>query len=287
MDDKDKIRTFEARLQIPINIRHTLLPLPDLDILSFLDFSLPPLSTNTHPTASFSLASPTYEDVSAIRKLPLPSQETIHALYRGREDAISQGLFLSLRYASPSRTSPSLLLPLWVLTFWDKVLRLRVVDGAYTLWKKAETSLRARCKVWNTKVSSAAYNAVKTTYTMLSTLSWGGFIRGFDNQEPIERLATYTTREWFSDSHEDQMLDLLRLAVSRRPEGQQYEVENVAFWKFLARAYKKWDCNTYLTDRYFVRARGLGESLANGSRDVVVMIVNLSNVHWVGVAVDF
>ncbi|KAI0691351.1 hypothetical protein C8T65DRAFT_526915, partial [Cerioporus squamosus] len=122
---------------------------------------------------------------------------------------------------------------------------------------------------------------------MLSTLSWSGLIRGFDNPEPIETLATYATRDWLSDTHENQMLDLLRIAVTRRPEGERFEVENIAFWKFLMAAYDKRDRGAYRTDRYFVRPRGLGDALASGRRDVVVMIVNLSNVHWVAVAVDF
>lgn len=277
----------DHKLSIPTEIRAIVLPSPTLDILSFVDFSLPPLATSNPPKAAFSLASSSVHDPSTIRKLPVPSQETVRALYRDRMEAIGQGLAASLRYTPQTQSASSLHLPLWVVTLWDEVLRLRAPDGPYTRWKKAETALRGRRKIWNTKKSSASYSAVETTYTMLTTLTWSGFVHGFDNLEPIESLATYATRDWLSDVHENQMLDLLRMAVTRRADGQRFEVENAAFWKFLTHAYDKRELGTYLTDRYFVRPRGLGEALARGDRDIVVMIVNLSNVHWIAVAVDF
>jgi hypothetical protein len=46
-------------------------------------------------------------------------------------------------------------------------------------------------------------------YDALGSISWAGNVKGFSNDEPIYKLATYTTHHWLSDVHEDQMLDLL------------------------------------------------------------------------------
>ncbi len=275
-------------LQIPSDARNSLLPSPELDIWTFLNFPLPPVAqpgSTTQPTASFSLADPTLPNASSIRKLLVPTSTIVQDLYRGRLDAARQGL-CSIRYVVNQSSAP-VYIPLWVLTFWDEVIRLRAADGAYTHWKRAEEWLRARRKVWNTKKPSEVYSAVEDTYMRFSTLPWSGTVRGFDNQEPLHTLATYATHRWLSDVQENQMLDLLRIAVSRRPEGHRFEVENIAFWKFLKFAYEMREKDTYHSDRYFVRPKGLGDALVSGVRDVVVMIINLSNVHWVAAAVNF
>ncbi|TFK83070.1 hypothetical protein K466DRAFT_499153 [Polyporus arcularius HHB13444] len=122
---------------------------------------------------------------------------------------------------------------------------------------------------------------------ILATVPWAGLVRGFDNGEPLHQLATYATRRWFSDVHENQLLDLLRLAVGRHPEGRRTEVENIAFWKFLVNGYQKRAEGTYQEARHFLRPRGVGEALERGIWDQVGFIVNLHNTHWVSICVDF
>lgn len=280
--------TYLEKLQIPPIARHLILPAPNLDVLNLLNFSLPPIppsASTGYPLANFSEAAVTCEDASTIRRFMVPQRELVNTLFRGKSDAVRNGS-QSLCYVS-SQFLPPAHLPLWVLTFWDEVLSLRGTEGAYTQWRNAEDWLRARRKIWRVKTPLAMKTAVEQTYEDLASLPWSGDVQGFDNPEPLHTLATYATHEWFSDVHENQMLDLLRLQVGRRNKGCQFEVENLAFWKFLKTAYDQREGGAYFEDRYLQRPRELGEALQNGVRDVVVMIVNLLNVHWVGVAVNF
>ncbi|EIW56100.1 uncharacterized protein TRAVEDRAFT_128663 [Trametes versicolor FP-101664 SS1] len=124
---------------------------------------------------------------------------------------------------------------------------------------------------------------------VFGTLPWAGNIHGFENPEPLKSLATYVSKDWFSDVKVNQLLDLLRLEVNRRPEGRAVTVENLAFWRFLEEGYKRRmePGEAYKTEHYFARAQGVGDSLAKGVRERVGLIVNLDGSHWIAVVVDF
>ncbi|KAH7908916.1 hypothetical protein BJ138DRAFT_990150, partial [Hygrophoropsis aurantiaca] len=121
----------------------------------------------------------------------------------------------------------------------------------------------------------------------LASLPWSGNIRGFDNPEPIHRLATYATRGWLGTTHEDQMLDLLRRDLHRGSTSHKTVIENLAFSKFLQEGYARRNSGEYEASRYFRVARGLGQALASQTRDILGYLMNLNDNHWVVVVLNF
>lgn len=108
--------------------------------------------------------------------------------------------------------------------------------------------------------------------------------------QPIYELSAYLTTEWLSDVHENQMLDILRskqtLSCSNRP----IIVENVHFVQFILAAYQcRNKTNQYADDRYFLRAREVGQAVAGpeSRSSGVGFLVNARGNHWVAVVLEF
>ncbi|KAH9932479.1 uncharacterized protein B0H18DRAFT_871225 [Fomitopsis serialis] len=123
--------------------------------------------------------------------------------------------------------------------------------------------------------------------TMLGILPWSGNLQGFDFPESVETLVHYMTNEWLSDSHEDQMLTLLRQDITLSSSHTLYEVENAYFGSLLRSAYASREHGEYEESRHFARVRGVGQALAEGRRSAVAFILNVNRNHWVAVIVDF
>jgi hypothetical protein len=205
--------SIHPELEVPLAAQTKLLPVSNLSVLDFLKFPLPILSqtSNTHPTSAyFSSNAPNLLDKNTIRKIPVPSIDTVRDL--GRE------------YRNPEFRAHSVLcahiptneyyLPLWVITFWLE-LRSKWLDP----WICAEAALRKRKSKWVGQADPSITHAlVGEVFALLSTLPWSGNIRGFDNAEPLYCLATYVTRDWFSDVHQNQMLDILRRTLVLEPQ---------------------------------------------------------------------
>lgn len=109
---------------------------------------------------------------------------------------------------------------------------------------KAEEFIRLRKKVWKKSVDGSNADVVmQEAYNMLSCLPWYGNIRGFDDSEPLYRLATYASREWLATLHENQMLDLLRRDLLFT--GSRTEIATMAFFTTLCQAYGCHDTGKY------------------------------------------
>jgi hypothetical protein len=83
---------------------------------------------------------------------------------------------------------------------------------------------------------------IDETYLALSTIWWSGDIQGFYNDEPINNLAQYATHQWFSNIHENQMLDILQWELLLDPAEQSIEVQSLIFMTWIKWAYKQ--CNS-------------------------------------------
>ncbi|KAF9011451.1 hypothetical protein BDQ17DRAFT_1420814 [Cyathus striatus] len=59
----------------------------------------------------------------------------------------------------------------------------------------------------------------------LKTLPWNGILHGFKRQEPIKDLMMYASRNWFSTSHEDQMVNILIQELQHHHASDQIELK--------------------------------------------------------------
>ncbi|KAJ8579778.1 hypothetical protein M405DRAFT_754106 [Rhizopogon salebrosus TDB-379] len=141
--------------------------------------------------------------------------------------------------------------------------------------------------MWKSPDKEETHELISKVMDVLFRLSWTDVIKGFDAQEHVYELAKYATTHWLSDTHENQMLDLLRQKVHRHPGGMLVEVENTYFYGYLVKGYEARQTGQYKADRYFTHTREIGHALSTGLRSQIGCIANINGNHWVAFVLDF
>lgn len=193
-----------------------LLPDPALSVLEFLKFPFPVVSgtTSCHQISDFfSTNELTIVDEGIIQKTPTPSAEIVRDLGKicKMPTLLGAQSIICLHLSSIKGEC----LPLWVITFWTEVVELHSIW--HEPWVQAETTLRKQNQVWQIEKGVATTHLRREVLNMLSSLSWSGNIKGFDNAEPLHHVATYITHGWLSDVHQNQMLDILHHDLTLKP----------------------------------------------------------------------
>jgi hypothetical protein len=173
---------------------------------------------------------------------------------------------------------------LWIIPYWTEGLEL--CTTSWKAWVKAEEFLQKRKRVWKKSVSRhSADEVMQQAYDVLLYLPWLGNICGFDNDEPLYKLALYTSREWLTTTHQDQMLDLLQCDLLLK--GSKVEIENIAFFAKLQQGYDCHDMDVYDESRAFACPRGVVLALEVGECDGLGLEINIEGDHWVSAVLDF
>ncbi|KAF8240342.1 hypothetical protein L208DRAFT_1233598, partial [Tricholoma matsutake] len=116
-------------------------------------------------------------------------------------------------------------------------------------------------------------------------IPWSGSIHGFEVSIPTSFLSVYGTREWFSDKHEDQMLDLLWREMMESGISSSADIKNMQWSVKLRQAYRHQE--QYGTGANYGWLHATGEMLADGTWDEIGMIANINHNHWVAVSLNF
>jgi len=82
---------------------------------------------------------------------------------------------------------------------------------------------------------------IKQVHSALVCISWASKLKGFSASITTDHLATYLTKDWFTDEHENQMLYLLQKEVLRTRRGKGIEVCDTFFMKRLLDIQKRAD----------------------------------------------
>jgi hypothetical protein len=170
---------------------------------------------------------------------------------------------------------------LWIFPYWAKIR-----TTSWKAWVKAEEFLRQRKKVWKKSVSEqSADEVIQQAYDVLLYLPWLGNIVGFDNNEPLHKLAKYASCKWLTMTHQDQMLDLLwrDLLLS----GCRIEIKNMAFFPKLQQVYNCRNTGVYDGSRAFTCPHGVALALEAGECKGMGTMVNIDGDHWVAIALNF
>jgi len=271
-------------LQIPDDAQQILLPNPHLSILQFLDFPLPGITVQTKHGASafFSQQDPTTSNLSLLSKILIPNREVVKALHAVSEDAFANGAKSIDCLHVVMHPTPRL--PLWTIAYWAEVLSLHETR---TPWVLAEEALHKRRRASMKKPKTQ--QLLDDTYLALSMLEWSGYIKGCGNKEPINVLAAYTTRQWLTTAHENQILHLLLQDLAHDPATCKVHVENLQFWNYIQQSYshRYLDPDAYTESKHFAYAKGVGESLSSGARNTLLTVTNVHNNHWVAWELNF
>ena len=207
--------------EIPVEARKYLLPHCNMSVTEFLKFSLPMLQLSTTFTTSnqyLSPSEPNAMDIEDIRQLRTPPAPIIESLVKAMDPSIHQSV-----HCPHMGTTDGKKYPLWVIQYWAELIPIRTI---HQKWVNADESLQKQNES-RKGVSASDPTLICKVYNALSCVSWTGNIQGFSIAIPTHYLADYATKEWMTDEHITQMLDLLQQDVIREGLSEIIKIEPV------------------------------------------------------------
>jgi hypothetical protein len=100
----------------------------------------------------------------------------------------------------------------------------------------------------------------------------------------MHHLSVYLSQEWLTDDHELLMLKVLEEDLHEVGRDDCI-IENTTFSLLLGNAFNKHD--NYTLDRNFVWLRRKGRELAAGQKQYLATIININDVHWAALVINF
>ncbi len=284
---KGAFESIHQSLQISEHIQAEILPHPLQSILEFSAFQYPIISLST-AVSDISLflgtQQPTVIDSNVIYRIPLPGKATVKALVQSMCQIVltSPDTMPSLIVVIHISSTQQQTLPPWVITYWTEIIELHTYWSA---WAEVLADLCQHEQLW---AAGERQMLIKQIFDILALLPWSGKVQGFDNPEPIHTLSAYILHmKWLSDTHENQLLDLLHNDLHQSQDGSRIVVENLDFIKKMKEAYKTWDAGEYENSNYFRHLQGIGDVLASGEKDLLGTLTNINGVHWVALTFNF
>ncbi|KAI1783807.1 hypothetical protein LXA43DRAFT_902832 [Ganoderma leucocontextum] len=186
---------------IPEDVQATLLPLPTLPVIDFIDQLLPtkdpPTLLGIKPKEWFSMHGPTHSALEIIRHRPLPHVDVLRSL----EEQAGQLWLDGMQSVRDPRYTGGEYFPLWALTFWKEatfVLDAQLEWEASGAWL---TSVIRSCS------DSNVITELKAARTRLSNLHWNGKISA--GLVPATELTQLLGPRWVSGDLVDLMIQNL------------------------------------------------------------------------------
>jgi hypothetical protein len=266
--------------EIPVDACKHLLPHRDMSIIDFLKFSLPMPQLNTtftNPNQYLSPIGPNIMDIQDIQHLQIPPTPIVESLVK----IINPSVHKSVQCPHLDTTTDGKKYPLWVIRYWAELIPIRTV---HQKWANAEESLQMQNQ--SPKGVSASNSAlIRKVYDALSSVSWTENIQGFSVSTPTHYLADYATKEWMTDEHITQMLDLLQQDVIQEGLSETVEIKSVWFLSMLRRGYEEQE--QYMTHKSYRWLRAQGQAFGTGAREQLAFIGIVGGNHWIAVVIDF
>ncbi|RDB20753.1 hypothetical protein Hypma_012086, partial [Hypsizygus marmoreus] len=267
---------------IPAHFQEDLLPSPTCSISEFLQFPFPPQARSNSDSQYWSADVPVTLDVERLKLLEVPCRASLeqisHQIYQSHK--LNQAA--SIQYLHVPTSCGRELFPLWVVTFWCEVSRLR--QYVKEPWERAQLWLEKKGSMYR---KPEMRRVCEEAHAALRILPWAGNTFGFTDNEPVTRLAEYLSDVWLSTVHVDQQLDLLRRDVLRSGTDLKCEIVNLAFFVKVLELYRDRNRVPYTADQRGARhVWAVGEELAKDVRSRICGIVNVEESHWVAVAIE-
>ncbi|KAF9002666.1 hypothetical protein BDQ17DRAFT_1425621 [Cyathus striatus] len=263
-------------LLIPHSICCQILPNPNISVLELLQFPLPVIHqsvetlkhTSVHEFLSHK--QPSTNDLEFIRAIPVPgSKELLKEL--GEEYQCMKEKATSVKVSLHAGTVAYL--PVWDISFWIEALKLQYRHRKPWLQAEGFINSHGHCHI-------GSRNLIQQIYSVLGLLPWGGKIRSLENMVQINHLTTYVSQDWFSDDHEDLIVNLLQCALHRHCPMDYIELRGSLFHCCIRDAYCEQE-SYHIGRRYqYLKDPTLMLLDTKGS---IAFIANINNQHWIAI----
>ena len=258
----------ERRLLLGIPADHTSnIPPASLAISLLLSMKLPPLlvttPTGSHPSPFSPEIPEQYVDLTRLSPPPLHHTKQLLASFN---QAWFDGM-QSVKYPGDD----TMRLPFWILEYW---LRMGHAIVAKSRWEAAHQWLLAH--------QASIHPLVRVVHDALESFQSVGWdvklrLKGVElhSLELVELLSNGMVDGRLVDAMIESIADRVRLD----PDLQHcVSVQDLSFSDTLRLNDERW--KQYNHDRCFTHARNLGDRLHDGSLDLLVIPLNINNIHW-------
>ncbi|KAJ7687531.1 hypothetical protein B0H17DRAFT_1300752 [Mycena rosella] len=269
-------------MNIPPDIEAILLPPPNLSVWDFASFEIPravlPVGRRTRPAPATFFVKGAAEllDPEEIRALYTPPDEVVESLYTYATTSLTDPKTIAVQCAHLPANERRKLTPLWIIFYWKRVKELRSVK---LKWVQAKETLVQRSRL--TRKNASSPNPVQTICDALQSIYWSGTIQGFEFAENIDSLALYASREWFTDTQQTQMLDLLRSDVLTNGRALQDEICEIYMMEYIRAAWREREAYADPEKKQdYTRVRAMGAVLASGERERLEFALDRGHPRW-------
>ncbi|KAJ7458998.1 ribonuclease H-like domain-containing protein [Mycena latifolia] len=259
--------------------RSLYLPDPRLSVTNLVKFSLPPMAPSiaeyTVPTGhSFFSRDANHADIDLLRTVKVPPPNVIGPLIlESRQQWLDGAESINL----PGSLD---LFPLWALDLWSE----------YQTVVKPQRDEWAEAIAWLRRPDLAAHQKeVKDTLHALSRLPWSGNIPYLTKERgnPVNFLARFLSREWFSSRQIDQMTDLILWDIKEAVPSRDVRLMDTIMTTEIMKQYelsKAENTHTYdpTNDKKWLQR--FGQSIEIGTE--LLGIFHIHENHWVSATMD-
>ena len=266
----------EAIYKIPIQYQKILIPEPSLNIIDFISLELPEtIATLIDYSAKncYLKREPT-EDIICLTKRNLPSRTFVNDAKSHFGQAILDG---AKSIADPHYKGGSL--PLWVVSFWDRMLDVREEQKT---WQKATQWLRRH---WREDKSSRM-KIINECWALLGSLEWDTKLCLPGGAGLTVNLAQLLEDQMVSGDIVDMMVQYLgnRIKQDTSDISQSYDVATLSFMDLIDKEWKARRASTGTISSYLRRL----QTQMKISPKVLLFPVNLPKMkYYIGFAIDF
>lgn len=215
-DDKIPVTVKEVMdraYDIPMAYQDHVLPSPETPIAQFVDLQLPALSSQfimTKVGAWFSKEPADPEpNISLLYSRPIPKQEFVFK----PGDHAGQAWLDGMASLVDPRYDDAVRWPLWVLTFWKRML---YVSRARENWKKSQKWLVHGKRRYQT--DPITQRVLDNAICRLSHIGWDTKLAS--RLWSTKTLTKLLGEEWLDDDHMDMMIDDLSSRITKNPNLQ-------------------------------------------------------------------
>lgn len=226
----------------------------------------------------FSQLPPTIDiQVLLTRDVPPPSQ-----LKKLRED-FGQAWFNGCQSIVDKRYSDGGGLPLWAITFWERLVELR---QAQKIWKKSWMWCTDEIERRHKKMDLATVKLLEDTLAQLKVLPWD-VTMDYDIWDDVQTLslASFLSAEWMADTHVAIMLHMVSQRLSETAQASTVLIASRMFTEDILNVdrrlklpEKRW--NRTVLKRYEQEIREKG-------KEVLYFPLNVNGNHWIAGKIDF
>ncbi|VDC06127.1 unnamed protein product [Peniophora sp. CBMAI 1063] len=229
----------------------------------------------------FTMQPPANCDLAFVRAIPPPPQNIVQRLASLAPNYVRMGcLSIKTEYLVPAPTV--ITVPLWIITLWTSYYH---IQPHYQCWNSAMiTYMEIRSK----KVGNGSSTMPLSVETMqaLRATPWSRALRGFPelpkSETPLTILCAFLTQAWLDDKQMAVLLALTRLRLLMHSSSTFKTLQSSFFFPKLEQIYKERE----LYGRETTWVYKLGTELS-ASKGLLAMPVNIGQLHWVAVTIDF